>query len=216
MLSKFGEMADKMDDFDGNIAQKTFDVTKKIYDGLKKFVFKGWDKVSGASKAKEIEKFTKKHSLETDASLKATYISNYGEAKGTAMYEAWEADFKKKHPNISNQLSSNRGGTYGFENFGSGTPAMLHGSEMVIPEANAAKIVKDLVSTVNTTGTTGQIANASDSNGIREMISLYTKSLEATETMNRSLNTLVTIGAMTEKNTKTTNNELANMGGSLV
>jgi hypothetical protein len=30
------------------------------------------------------------------------------------------------------------------------------------------------------------------------------------------LNTLVTIGAMTEKNTKATTNSLANMGGSLV
>jgi len=30
------------------------------------------------------------------------------------------------------------------------------------------------------------------------------------------LNTLVTIGAMTEKNTKSTNNNLANLSGSLV
>ena len=40
--------------------------------------------------------------------------------------------------------------------------------------------------------------------------------VELNKNTQRALNMLVTIGAMTEKNTKTTNNELANMGGSLV
>jgi hypothetical protein len=42
------------------------------------------------------------------------------------------------------------------------------------------------------------------------------ESLELNKKVAQHLNTLVTIGAMTEKNTKSTNNSLVNMGGSLV
>ena len=40
--------------------------------------------------------------------------------------------------------------------------------------------------------------------------------VELNKNTQRALNTLVTIGAMTEKNTKNMNNNVANMGGSLV
>jgi hypothetical protein len=36
-------------------------------------------------------------------------------------------------------------GTNGFQDFGSGTPAILHGREAVIPEGNASQLVKDLL-----------------------------------------------------------------------
>ena len=63
----------------------------------------------------------------------------------------------------------------------------------------------------------GNIPNAPfNSAEFRELIGLYTKTLESNEKMNNSLNRLVMIGAMTEKNTKSTKNNLANLSGSLV
>ena len=88
---------------------------------------------------------------------------------------------------------------------------------MVIPEANASKIVSDLIGSVKTMEGTGNITSAPSNSGeLRELIALYTRTLESNEKMSNSLNRLVTIGAMTEKNTKSTNNNLANLSGSLV
>jgi hypothetical protein len=43
-----------------------------------------------------------------------------------------------------------------------------------------------------------------------------TELIDLNKKLAQHLNTLVTIGSMTEKNTKDTKNNLANMGGSLV
>ena len=116
-------------------------------------------------------------------------------------------------------------GTHGFQDFGSGTPAVLHGSEMVLPENNIGDLASKLFekisktssntseSTVNNTTTNSASTVGVDmtilNNNTTELIDLNKK-------LAMHLNTLVTIGAMTEKNTKSTNNSLANMGGSLV
>jgi hypothetical protein len=116
-------------------------------------------------------------------------------------------------------------GTHGFQDFGSGTPAVLHGSEMVLPENNIGDLASKLFekisktssntseSTVNNTTTNSASTVGVDmtvlNNNTTELIDLNKK-------LAMHLNTLVTIGAMTEKNTKSTNINLANMGGSLV
>ena len=116
-------------------------------------------------------------------------------------------------------------GTHGFQDFGSGTPAVLHGSEMVLPENNIGDLASKLFekisktpsntseSTVNNTTTNSASTVGVDmtilNNNTTELIDLNKK-------LAMHLNTLVTIGAMTEKNTKSTNNNLANLSGSLV
>ena len=109
-------------------------------------------------------------------------------------------------------------GTNGFQNFGTGQLAMLHGEEAVIPKANFASALATLSKEMTATGVRVSeparetMASTTQPNlieGINRMVATNEKLAD-------HLNKLVTIGAMTEKNTKNTNNNLANMGGSLV
>ena len=104
-------------------------------------------------------------------------------------------------------------GSDGFQNFGSGTPATLHGIEAVVPKNDMAQLAKVIEQMTGNTGATppagADMQSVNTENHLRELV-------ELNKNAQRALNTLVTIGSMTEKNTKTTNNELANMGGSLV
>jgi uncharacterized protein YukE len=104
-------------------------------------------------------------------------------------------------------------GTDGFRNFGSGTPATLHGIEAVVPKNDFGQLAKVIAEMTGTT-TTGApaVAGTGTMNAERYLSEL----VELNKNTQRALNTLVTIGAMTEKNTKNFNNNLANMGGSLV
>ena len=121
-------------------------------------------------------------------------------------------------------LSANYG-TPGFQEFGSGTQATLHGSEMVLPERNVGELAKQLALAVGSMQTTNNNTNTNAGDVITnntqaiDMTTLNTNTSELID-LNRKvaqhLNTLVTIGAMTEKNTKSMNNNVANMGGSLV
>ena len=106
-------------------------------------------------------------------------------------------------------------GSDGFQNFGSGTPATLHGIEAVVPKNDFSQLAKVIAEMTGNTGTAGtdagsgtQMSNNTDKH-LQELV-------ELNKNAQRALNTLVTIGAMTEKNTKSTKNNLANMGGSLV
>ena len=115
-------------------------------------------------------------------------------------------------------------GTHGFQDFGSGTPAVLHGSEMVLPENNigdlASKLFEKLSTPSNTSESTvnNTTTNSASTVGVDMTVlnNNTTELIDLNKKLAMHLNTLVTIGAMTEKNTKSTNINLANMGGSLV
>jgi len=104
-------------------------------------------------------------------------------------------------------------GSDGFQNFGSGTPATLHKIEAVVPMndfGQLAKVVEQMTgSTGATTPTRTDMQSANSENYLRELV-------ELNKNAQRALNTLVTVSAMTEKNTKNMNNNVANMGGSVV
>ena len=102
-------------------------------------------------------------------------------------------------------------GSMGFQNFGSGTKATLHGAEAVVPQnTTLGKIIQLLEKT--SSGSTVSEAVSGDNTSDQYLAEL----VELNKNSQATLNTLVTIGAMTEKNTKNMNNTVANMGGSLV
>ena len=118
-------------------------------------------------------------------------------------------------------------GTDGFQNFGSGTRATLHGSEMVLPERNVGDLAKMLAASIasmstNTTTNNTNTTQAGDNITNTQSIDMTTLNTNTTELIDlnkkvaQHLNTLIMIGSMTEKNTKDTKNNLANMHGSLV
>ena len=99
---------------------------------------------------------------------------------------------------------------------------------MVLPERNVGELAEQLASAIasmssgttnNTTNTTGGDSITNNNGTTIDMTTLNANTTELID-LNRKvaghLNTLITIGAMTEKNTKNFNNNLANMSGSLV
>ena len=117
-----------------------------------------------------------------------------------------------------NQIPQYYRGSDGFRDFGTGTPAMLHGVEAVVPQNDIGQLAKELIafgSPLSENAKTQAVAqpqNNTPSNTEKHLQEL----VELNKNAQRALNTLVAVSTMTEKNTKNTNNNLANMSGSLV
>ncbi len=117
-----------------------------------------------------------------------------------------------------NQIPQYYRGSDGFRDFGTGTPAMLHGVEAVVPQNDIGQLAKELIafgSPLSENAKTQAVAqpqNNTPSNTEKHLQEL----VELNKNAQRALNTLVAVNTMTEKNTKNTNNSLANMSGSLV
>ena len=140
--------------------------------------------------------------------------------KGKQVYEDVQDIVGDQYGRIMGLDEFNQG-TNGFRNFGSGTPAMLHGVEAVVPKNDIGQLANLLsevgATTTNTNTTAGDvITNNTTAMDMTVLNRNTTELIELNKKVAQHLNTLVTIGAMTEKNTKNFNNNLANMGGSLV
>jgi hypothetical protein len=130
-----------------------------------------------------------------------------------------DAEEKEEWRNGKRQIRGFNNGTDGFVNFGAGTPVTLHGSEAVVPENSLFGHALTELSKIKETGaSTGAstINNNIDSVQLATLNSATKELVEINKKVANNLNTLITIGAMTEKNTKTTNKNLADITGSLV
>ena len=121
-----------------------------------------------------------------------------------------EANVAAGQAQASGLMENFQVGSDGFRDFGSGTPAMLHGIEAVVPKNDMSQLLK----VISSFGNTGADPVMNKSNAPTDLTSAAIEDLN--KNLTRALNTLITVSAMTEKNTKATNNNLANMSGSLV
>jgi len=150
--------------------------------------------------------------------LKKTYTDLHGEEKGTRMYNEWLDEEKQKHPEAYGlkKKKTMQTGSHGFQNFGAGTPVMLHGNEAVVPKNDPVQLANLTKEVRSTPMSTASVFNAGGSSGNAELIAGVERMITTNEKVANALNRLITIGRMTERNTKNLNNNVANLSGSLV
>ena len=200
LMEKMSAIADAAGDLDMNkIAKDSLGKLENIYDLLKEKLGSGKEMLFKGEDGKNfIDNITPWDTL-NERLLKAEQARNVDSGRGSGV---------RPLPMYN--------GSDGFQDFGSGTPAMLHGREAVIPAANASQLAKDIVAMAKPDQITDNITSSSNALDIQALIAIGKGNLEAIQKTNLALNTLVTIGAMTEKNTKTSSRKLDSMGGSLV
>jgi len=212
LLEYFGNMSDSADNMP-NIAQESLNVLKEIRDYLMAPVnfFKNLGTEKGTGKGTILS--TADDSVFGMARRGGERFGKGGQ--GNSLFDIltpWDT-LNEKLAKQAEMSGSFQQGTDGFRNFGSGTPAMLHGIEAVVPKndyGQLAKVIAEMTGNMATSAIGG--ATSGTMNAERYLLEL----VELNKNTQRALNTLVTIGTMTEKNTKNFNNNLANMGGSLV
>jgi hypothetical protein len=200
----FGAFLNAFNKIDGDInsPKTTNDVTNSIFKGVIE---------NGAMWVKD-----------KAATLKERATDNIGISSlwfKTEEQKKKDAEEKEEWRNGKRQIRGFNNGTDGFVNFGAGTPVTLHGSEAVVPENSLFGHALTELSKIKETGaSTGAstINNNIDSVQLATLNSATKELVEINKKVANNLNTLITIGAMTEKNTKTTNKNLADMTGSLV
>jgi len=116
-----------------------------------------------------------------------------------------------------------RTGSDGIQNFGSGTPAMLHGREAVATRDQLANLANEILTTGTAVSSAAQkelVTNTTTiDNTMGDLTALNTAMndlIKTNKTMEQHLNMLVTTSMMTEKNTKRTNFSLENLSTSVV
>ena len=180
---------------------------------------------------KEALKVTIVDKIKTGASATKEFVVS-GEDKKNLWDNITPWDTKKeKQLKAGSDSPSFYTGTAGtgdlFRNFNAGTPVVLHGEEAVVPKAS---LFGKLLESFNTKTTTAGAANTG-TDTTREMttvganadnvqlVALNTTSKQianSSQKVEQYLNTLISIGSMTEKNTKSTHKGLAELRGSLV
>jgi hypothetical protein len=107
-------------------------------------------------------------------------------------------------------------GSNGFMNFGSGTPAVLHGMESVVPKNDFGQLVKTLREMLpgNNVATAPEPVQSGNLGG--DMNRLIDTLSKGNEQVVNSLNNLISVNITTERNTAKTANTVANMSGSVI
>ena len=110
-------------------------------------------------------------------------------------------------------------GSRGFQNFGGGTPAVLHGMEAVVPEntllGNAISYLEAIAKKPSGTPDVGGEllrVNAEPTADITTLSNQLNDLVKTNTNSEMALNRLLATSMMTEKNTKETKNSLAGMG----
>ena len=164
--------------------------------------------------------------------LAGAMLGPWGAAAGGLLggiYGAFKAYNKDAEKAVSNYDTGTMGKGGLFQDFGKGTPAMLHGMEAVVTKDQMSGLITNAVgvgSALNGGAVTmeGQGSFTGSLESISSKLGEFIKGgsgrdsdlILAINNLNKTLNTNNMISSMIERNTKVTNNNLANMSGSLV